>query len=82
VIKAVLENSIKNKDGRRIFLRVIVSKRAGQYYARLTGEQGSGILTSMVKANALAIVPETISEVKQGSAVDVIMLDWNGVQGW
>ncbi len=82
VVKAVLENSIKNKDGRRIFLRVIISKREGQYYARLTGDQSSGILTSMVKANALAIVPETTNELKQGSAVDVIMLDWNGVQGW
>jgi molybdopterin molybdotransferase len=79
VIKAVLENSIKNKDGRRIFLRVILSKREGQYYARLTGEQGSGILTSMVKANALAIVPETVNEIKQGSTIDVVMLGWNGI---
>jgi molybdopterin biosynthesis enzyme len=33
-------------------------KRGSRYYARLTGPQGSGILTSMALANGLAIVPE------------------------
>ena len=80
-IKAVMEGAVKNKDGRRVFLRVIVTKRDGQYYARLTGEQGSGILTSMVKANGLAVIPETANEVKQGSTVDVMILDWNGTPG-
>ena len=80
-IKAVMEDAVKNKDGRRVFLRVIVTKRDGQYYARLTGEQGSGILTSMVKANGLAVIPETANEIKQGSTVDVMILDWNGTPG-
>jgi molybdopterin biosynthesis enzyme len=33
----------------------------------------------MVKANALAIVPETVNEIKQGSTIDVVMLGWNGI---
>jgi molybdopterin molybdotransferase len=77
-IKAVMKNQVKNSDGRRIFARVVVSKKGNKYFARLTGQQGSGILTSMVKANGLAIIPETTSEIKPGAIVDVIMLDWDG----
>jgi molybdopterin molybdotransferase len=75
VVKAKLENNVYNDDGRRIFTRVVVRQSNGKYRAKLTGAQGSGILTSMVKANALAIIPETEKEVKKGEVVDVIMLD-------
>jgi molybdopterin molybdotransferase len=74
-IKAIIEDPVKNNDGRRIFARVVVGKRGNEYVARLTGQQGSGILSSMVKANGLAIIPETTSEVKPGTIVDVILLD-------
>jgi len=77
MIKATLEDSVKNKDGRRIFARVIVDKRNNEYFARLTGEQGSGILTSVVKANGLAIIPETVKQIEPGTVVDVIVLDWD-----
>ncbi|MBN1190709.1 MAG: molybdopterin molybdotransferase MoeA [Dehalococcoidales bacterium] len=76
-IEAVIEDNIKNDDGRRVFARVIVEKREGQYYARLTGPQGSGILTSMVLANGLAIVPEDRESIKKGEILNVIMLDWS-----
>ncbi|MFC1964904.1 gephyrin-like molybdotransferase Glp [Chloroflexota bacterium] len=77
IIEAVLEDSIVNTDDRRIYTRAIVEKRDGQYFARLTGAQGSGILTSMSLANGLAIVPEDKAEVKEGEVVQVMMLDWN-----
>jgi molybdopterin molybdotransferase len=76
VIQAEMVDHIKNKDGRRIFARVLVEKRDGKYYARLTGHQGSGILTSMTKANGLAIVPESTSLVDEGEMLKVMMLDW------
>ncbi|MFC1909488.1 gephyrin-like molybdotransferase Glp [Chloroflexota bacterium] len=76
-VTAVLEDTIINTDGRRVYTRAIVEKRNSQYFARLTGEQGSGILTSMSLANALAIVPEDRAEVKEGETVQVMMLDWN-----
>jgi molybdopterin molybdotransferase len=79
-IVAIMEDPIKNKDGRRIFARVAVSQRNGKYSARLTGPQGSGILTSMAKANGLAVIPETTKEVKPGDAVEVMMFDWDDVQ--
>jgi molybdopterin molybdotransferase len=76
-VEAVIEGSIKNTDGRRIFARAIVEKRGGQYFARLTGPQGSGILTSMALANGLLVVPEDKSRVKPGDLVKVMMLDWS-----
>jgi len=76
-IDAVIENRMVNDDGRRILARAIVEKRGGQYFARLTGPQGSGILTSMTSANGLVIVPEDKAEVKAGDMVRVMMLDWS-----
>ena len=75
-VEAVIENNIINDDGRRFFARVIVEKRHDGYYARLTGPQGSGILTSMALANGLAIVPEDKTQVKKGEKLQVMMLDW------
>jgi molybdopterin molybdotransferase len=75
-IRAIIEDDVANNDGRRIFARVIVTKRGDQYYASLTGHQGSGILTSMAKANGLAIVSENSKGVKAGDIVEVQMLDW------
>jgi len=76
-VQAVVEDAIENTDERRVFTRVIVEKRGGQYFARLTGPQGSGILTSMALANGLAIVPEDKPGVKAGDVVEVMMLDWS-----
>jgi molybdopterin molybdotransferase len=60
-VRAIAEEPIPNPDARRVFARAIVVQRNGRYYATLTGPQGSGILTSMTSANALAIVPEDVT---------------------
>jgi molybdopterin molybdotransferase len=75
-IEATLLNGDRNRDGRRVYLRAHVEKRDGEYFASLTGPQGSGILTSMSAANGLAIIPEDVAEVKVGDKVKVLMLDW------
>jgi len=75
-IRAIMEDDVVNTDVRRLFARVTVAKRNGKYYARVTGPQGSGILTSMVKANGLAVIPENTKRVKKGDIVEVQMLDW------
>jgi len=80
-IKAIMEDPVKNDDGRRFFARVVVRRKDGKYFARLTGPQGSGILTSMTKANGLAVIPEGTEEVKSGSMVEVMMFDWDEIQG-
>ena len=57
------------------FLRAVVTEGADGPEARLTGPQGSGILTSMVRANALLIIPEGQFETPAGAAVSAIRLD-------
>jgi molybdopterin molybdotransferase len=76
-VEAILEETVKNNAGRRIYDRAIVEKRDGQYFAKLTGPQGSGILTSMSQANGLIIIPEDKKQVNKGEVVQAIMLDWN-----
>jgi molybdopterin molybdotransferase len=76
-VEAIMEDSVKNDAGRRIYDRAIVARRDGRYYARLTGPQGSGILTSMSRANGLVLIPEDKKEVHKGELVQAIMLDWN-----
>ncbi len=80
-VRAIIEDDVVNTDGRRIFARVMVTKRGGQYHASLTGPQGSGILTSMTRANGLAIIPESSKGVKAGDMVEVQMLEWEEEQG-
>jgi molybdopterin molybdotransferase len=53
-------------------LRAIVD---GDGRARLTGPQGSGILTSMAHANALLIVPADMPTVPAGTELEAILLD-------
>jgi molybdopterin molybdotransferase len=77
-IEATMEQSITKTGARRIYNRVVVERRGGQYFARLTGPQGPGILTSMSRANGLVVIPEDTKGVNKGEVVQVIMLDWNG----
>jgi len=76
IVQAVLRDSIRNFDGRRVYARAIVTKEDGRYYASLTGPQGSNILTSMARANGLAICPEDLTEMPAGETTEVQMLDW------
>jgi molybdopterin molybdotransferase len=61
----------------RHFLRAVVTPdgAAGALTARLTGPQGSGILTSMARANALLIVPEDRPSVAAGETLTALLLD-------
>ena len=75
-VRAEMEGDIVNSDARRVFARVVVTRKNGRYHARLTGDQSSGILSSMSQANGLAICPEDVPLVKAGEEVDVQMVDW------
>ncbi len=57
------------------FLRGIVTEGPNGPEARLTGPQGSGILTSMVRANALLVIPEGQHETPVGAAVQALVLN-------
>ena len=62
---------VRKPSDRRTFLRV----RLADGVATLSGGQGSHMLSGLAAANALAIVPEGISELPAGAEVDVMRLD-------
>ena len=57
------------------FLRGIIRETQTGPEVRLTGPQGSGILTSMALANALIVLPEGQFDTPAGSQVQTIVLD-------
>ncbi len=74
VIEATLREEIRKLTGRRYFIRGSVSFEQDQYVVTTTGEQGSGILRSMVKANGLIVIPEDQEIVRAGERVKVQLL--------
>ena len=75
-ITAVLDDPIHNGDNRRVYARAVIRRENGVYRASLTGDQGSNLLTSMARANGLAICPEDLPVKEAGETVQVQMLDW------
>jgi molybdopterin molybdotransferase len=72
-LRARALEKIANPGSRRGYLRVTLEEDARGYGARLTGDQGSAILRSMVLADGLAVVPPDTT-IAPGEAVDVIVL--------
>ena len=70
-----LAEPVRLKPKLQHFLRAVVTDGAGGPEARLTGPQGSGILTSMVMANALLIIPEGQLETPAGATARALLLD-------
>jgi len=75
VIEAIWQEEFVKKTERKYLVRCIVIKKEGTYIASSTGEQGSGILKSMVLANGLAIFPEEKEVIRAGEKVKVQLLD-------
>lgn len=74
-IEAVLKEDIRKEPGRRHYIRALVSFEKDRYVVTTTGDQGSGILKSMVRANGLVIILEHQEKVKAGEKVTVQLLD-------
>ena len=75
-LTVTVEEDVKIAAKLTHFLRAQVTRKEdGTFAARLTGLQSSGALTSMSKANALLIVPETSQTVPKGAHLNALMLD-------
>jgi molybdopterin molybdotransferase len=74
-VEARLREGVGRKDNRRHHLRVKLYRTPDGLEADLTGEQGSGILMSMVAADGLAVIPEESEELPAGSTVEVLLFD-------
>ncbi|MEK6373399.1 MAG: gephyrin-like molybdotransferase Glp [Acidobacteriota bacterium] len=64
---------LKSRGDRRNYLRVRVAARDGELVARPMGSQGSGVSTSMVQANGLAVVERGVTAVDAGAIVPTIV---------
>ncbi len=76
--RARLTDPIVRKDGRRHYLRVRLRETPGGWEATLTGDQGSGILNSLVQADGLAVIPEEADHLPAGAEVRVLLLRESG----
>ena len=63
-------------DGRETYARAWVQREGDRYVARLSGAQGSHVLSALAAANALVIIPEGQTHVEAGAQVLAQMLDW------
>jgi molybdopterin molybdotransferase len=71
-VEAVCESELRKKPGRLEVQRGILSRGAdGSYSVRTTGRQGSGVLSSMGRANCFIILPLEQGRVMPGERVQV-----------
>lgn len=75
VVQVRAAHDMRIAPGLTHFLRAVVEPTATGYSARLTGAQGSGLLTSMARANALLVVPPAREVVGAGETVSALWLD-------
>lgn len=71
VIKAKLIRRVAAALGRRVFLRVCVFERDSSFFAEPVRVKGSGVLTTMIKANGYVIIPENREGLEEGELVNV-----------
>jgi molybdopterin molybdotransferase len=66
--------SIRKKPGRTEYQRAIVGTDAsGSLNVKITGQQGSGVLSSMVAANGLLVLHHDQGDVAPGDMLDVMV---------
>ena len=75
LLRAVLLETIEKKAGWMHFIRCRLRREGEKVFATTTGEQGSGILSSMVKAQGLIVIPQEKTCARSGEEVMVLLLD-------
>ena len=73
LLRAASTCAIRKKAGRTEYQRGVVTRRPdGQWQVEITGNQGSGILSSMSQANGLVLLGHAQGDVAAGELVDVL----------
>ncbi len=73
-LKARLLQAAKKKGGRTQFMRVSLEVRDGQLFVGSSGDQNTGILRTMVRADAIAILEADRNGYEAGEEVDIQLL--------
>jgi molybdopterin molybdotransferase len=74
-LRATLATPIRKMPGRTEFQRGILTADGDGWAVRTTGEQGSGVLSSMSQANCFIVLPTDAGDLDAGTAVDVQVLE-------
>jgi len=73
--RAVLAEPVRKRPVRVQFLRVQARSEQGRLIAASAGDQNTGILSTMVRANGIAVLPGDRDRFEAGDEVDVLLLD-------
>ena len=79
-VNATLAHQVSS-DGRESYLRVVLNLDGSNYQARLTGSQDSAVLSSLVRADGLLIIPAGTKQLPAGSNVEVWLMGEFGLVG-
>jgi molybdopterin molybdotransferase len=74
-VKAKITKRVSTVLGRKTFIRVHVLQRNGEFFAEPISARGSGIISTMTKANGFAIVPENREGLEEGEVIPVCLFD-------
>jgi len=76
LMKAKMTRRISTSLGRKTFVRVHVFQRNDEFFAEPISAHGSGIISTMTKANGYVIVPENRDGLEKGESVSVHLFDY------
>jgi molybdopterin molybdotransferase len=74
-VTGILKEEARKKPGKVNFIRVKVERTDGVLVGSTAGDQHTGILRTMVRADALALLPLEASVVPAGSEVGLYLLN-------
>jgi molybdopterin molybdotransferase len=78
VAHAVLDVALKKKPGRAHLVRAVVRHEADGLHASPAGPQGSAVLSTMTRADALLVLAREAEGYEAGDKVPAILIDWEG----
>jgi molybdopterin molybdotransferase len=74
-VRVKLAESFRKNAGRLHFIRVALERRGDEVFARSTGNQSSGVLRSMTRAQGLLVFPADATELAEGESATVQVID-------
>jgi molybdopterin molybdotransferase len=75
MLRATITRRIATTLGRKNFVRVRVFQKRDDFFAEPISARGSGLISTMTRANGYAVVPENVEGLEEGDTVSVHMFD-------
>jgi molybdopterin molybdotransferase len=75
MLRATMTRRIATALGRKNFVRVRVFQKDDDFFAEPISARGSGLISTMTRANGYAVVPENVEGLEEGDIASVHMFD-------